>query len=251
MLLLILGHDEPKPELGLRLPPLEGNGDLYNLQGQVNHKADFIKKYVPPGVKVHIVAHSIGTKISLELLRNEEISDKVHQGYLLFPTIERMMTTPNGSWFCFFDRWFFPFMQFFYYAFSYLPLIVRTLILYAFCWIAGYPAFFLGTVIKLSTPTVIDKIWFMSKDEMDNVCEIDNEFGQIIKQNMHRLKFYYGTTDGWVPVDYYKQLVKSFPGIDAELCTEKIDHGFVVSHGPRMARMVSDWIRWKSVKSSI
>lgn len=230
------------------MPSLEGNHDLYNLQGQINHKIDFISKYVPKGVKIHLISHSIGAKISLELLKDSVMTYNIHQCYLLFPTIERMIDSKNGFWFYKIFNPIFFLLRFFYYAFSFLPLTMRTILLYIFCYFSGYPEYFLGTVIKASSPTVLDKVWFMAQDEMKRVCDIDNE---IIAQNLHRLKFYYGTTDGWVPVEYYKALLDKFPYIDAELCQKSIDHGFVVSHGPTMGRMISEWIlRKKIVKSS-
>lgn len=231
--------------LDLVVPLLEGNNYLYNLQGQVKHKVEFITKYIPKHVKIHLVSHSIGAKISLELLKYEEINEQIHQCYMLFPTIENMVDSSNGFWFYkIFNRIFF-LLQLFYYAFNFLPLQVRTIILsFVFCVVGGYPKYFLGTVIKASEPAALDKIWFMAQDEMEQVREIDHE---VINKNMHRLKFYYGTTDGWVPSHYYHKLIKTFPGIDAELCSQKIDHGFVISHGPTMARMVSDWIKRQKV----
>lgn len=223
----------------MTIPPLEGNNDLYNLNGQVKHKLEFIRKYIPKNVKIHLVSHSIGAKISLEILK-DELGEQVKQCYMLFPTIEKMVDSSNGFWFYkIFNRIFF-ILQFFYYAFHWLPLTVRTILIYVYCLCAGYPEFFLGTILKASTPAVLDKVWFMAKDEMEMVREIDAE---TIKTNLHRVKFYYGTTDGWVPTDYYHELTKRFPGIDAELCSQKINHGFVVSHGPRMGRMVSQWIK--------
>lgn len=91
---------------------------------------------------------------------------------------------------------------------------------------------------------VLEKIWFLAQDEMRQVGEIDED---IIRKNLHRLKFYYGTADGWVPKKNFDNLIKSFPGVDAELCTLQINHGFIISHGPTMARMLSEWIR-KRVK---
>lgn len=229
-------------------PPLKGNEDLYNLQGQVRHKTDFINKFIPNDVKVHLVSHSIGAKISLELLKDNDISELIRQCYFLFPTIENMVETSNGFYFHKVLNRIFFLLQFIYYAFYFLPLKVRTMVLYIYCYFAGYPEYFLGTMIKASTPTVLDKVWFMADDEMDKVREIDED---TISRNLHRIKFYYGTTDGWVPKKYFHNLTQKFPGIDAELCTQKIDHGFVVSHGPTMGRMVSEWIiRRMGLKSS-
>lgn len=225
-------------------PQLKGNEHLYNLQGQIDHKIAFINKYIPRNVKIHLISHSIGAKISIALLKDEIINKQIQQSYLLFPTIERMVDGRNGFWFFRVFNPIFPLLQFFYVAFSYLPLIVRTWLLYGFCAIAGWPEYFLGTTIKFAAPEVLDKVWFMAVDEMEKVVDIDED---IIKKNLGRLKFYYGTTDGWVPTEFYHELIKKFPGIDAELCTQKIAHGFVVAHGPRMGRMVSDWIRRRKI----
>jgi pimeloyl-ACP methyl ester carboxylesterase len=168
---------------------------MYSLEGQIRHKAEFIKKFVPKEVKIHLIAHSIGCFISLDLLREHDIEKRIKQCYLLFPTIERMLDSSNGFWFYkIFNKIFFM-LRFIYYAFSFLPLTLRTIILYIFCYFSGYPEYFLGTVIKASTPAVIDKIWFLACDEMKNVRLIDEE---TIKKNMKRLKFYYGQNDGWV-----------------------------------------------------
>lgn len=234
------GHDDPQSDSGLLSPQLKGNEHLYDLGGQVKHKVAFINEHIPKHVKIHLLSHSIGAKISIELLKDDDINQQIQQCYLLFPTIERMVQARNGFWFFKIFNRIFPLIQLIYYAFSYLPLFARTWIIYAFCVIASWPNYLLGTVVKGATPEVLDKVWFMAVDEMEKVCEID---ANVIKENLPRLKFYYGTTDGWVRTEWFHELTKKFPGIDAELCIEKISHGFVISHGARMGRMVSDWIR--------
>lgn len=227
------------------MPPLEGNENLYNLEGQLNHKIEFIKRYIPEDVKIHLIGHSVGCKVAMDLLKHEEIGSRIHQCYFLFATIEKMAETSNGFWlYKVFNKIFF-LLQFLYYAFSFLPLTLRTWIVYMYCLAAGHPKYFLGTIIKMSTPECLDRIWFMALDEMKSIRELDDE---TIRENMHRIKFYYGTTDGWVPVKYYHQLVSKFPGIDAELCERKIDHTFVIDHGHTMGRMVSEWVRRKKVQ---
>jgi len=235
------GHNEPSGK-NIVVPSLEGNEHLYSVQGQVKHHAEFLSRYVPKGVRVHLISHSIGAKISLELLKRGNI-DEVYC-YMLFPTIEHMIESRYGFLFYkVFDRIYF-FLQLIYYGLNYLPLIVRTFLLYFYCFVSGFPEFILGSLIKASTPTILDKVWFMARDEMETVNEIDYD---VIKQNLHRIKFYYGTTDGWVPKGAYRQLLEQFPGIDAELCTQDLRHNFVVSHGPLVGRMVSDWIKRQSV----
>lgn len=241
----ISGHDEPKKDLHLSIPPLESNHDVYNLQGQVKHKAQLITEFIPKHVKIHLVSHSIGAKISLELMKMEEITDQVKRCYMLFPVIERIAETPNGFWFYKIFNRIFIFLRLFYYAFHFLPLQLRTIILsFVFCMVGGYPEHFLGTIIKASNPKALDKIWFMAEDEMKQVIAIDRD---VIEKNLNKLKFYYGASDGWVPSHSYHKLIKEFSNVDAELCSKKIDHGFVISHGPTMARIVSDWIKCHKV----
>lgn len=223
----------------MSIPPLKGHEDVYNLNGQIKHKTDFIRRFIPDEVKVHLVSHSIGSKISLKLLEDNEMSYKIKQCYLLFPTIENMIHTSNGFWFDkVFDRFFF-ILKFLSHAFNLLPLTFRTILIYLFSLIAGYPKFFLGTIVKTTNPAILEKIWFLAQDEMRQVREIDKD---IIMKNLYRLKFYYGTTDGWVPKEYYDNLIKTFPGVDAELCSLQINHEFIISNGPTMARMLSEWI---------
>lgn len=69
--------------------------ELYTLQGQVNHKFAFVDTYVPAGVKVHFIGHSIGAKICIELVKQYKEKHDA-SAYLLFPTLERMAQTPSG-----------------------------------------------------------------------------------------------------------------------------------------------------------
>ncbi len=63
------------------------------------HKMHFINQYVPKNVKLHLIGHSIGSKICIELLTRFTESGDHRQAYayLLFPTLERMAQTPNGQ----------------------------------------------------------------------------------------------------------------------------------------------------------
>lgn len=80
----------------------------------------------------------------------------------------------------------------------------------------------------------------MAKDEMRRVKDVDLN---VIKENVRLLKFYYGTTDGWVPVKYYKELKEKVPELDAELDGKKIDHAFVLRSSTEMGNIVAEWIK--------
>lgn len=73
--------------------------ELFDLEGQIEHKVDFIHRYVPSDVKITLVGHSVGCYIILKMLKNKRISHEVHMSYLLFPAIERIGSSPNGKFF--------------------------------------------------------------------------------------------------------------------------------------------------------
>ena len=79
-------------------PPLVGNEDLYSYEGQIKHKIAFIEETLNPGSEVTFVGHSVGSKISLEVMKRcEGRIDLKTRGYMLFPMMERMAETPGGK----------------------------------------------------------------------------------------------------------------------------------------------------------
>ncbi len=57
-----------------------------------------------------------------------------------------------------------------------------------------------------------------------------------------QLIFYYGATDNWCPVQYYRDIRKDFPEGDIRLCERGIRHAFVLDAGEEMANMTAEWI---------
>lgn len=223
-------------------PPLKGNEELYNLQGQLNHKIEFIHRYVPKGVNVYLIGHSVGAHICLNLLKMpSSFSEQVKQAYLMFPTIERMSESQKGREVPSFNRFFF-LLRIFYYMFHWIPTNWKRAVVRWHSRRNGMPEDFLDSCVEYTNPPVIDCIWFMALDEMEKIREIDEE---VVRSNMHRLKLYYGTIDGWVPTEYYYELIEKFEGIDAELCKQKYEHAFVLKTGPEVGKMVSEWINQK------
>lgn len=242
------GHDDPPEEHALLplIPKLKGNHDLYNLQGQINHKVEFIRTFFPENVKIHLIGHSVGSWEILELLKIPDISKRISKCYLLFPTIERMVESKNGvllyHWI---DPVFFV-LRFFYRLFDIFPYYVKIMLVSLYFWATDMPKYFMGTTLKYLKPCVIDNIWFLALDEMKKIRELDEE---IVRKNLDRLKLYYGTTDGWIPTNYYRELKDRFPEIDAELDPSGMEHAFVLKSGPQMARLIVDWMNEDKKKS--
>lgn len=208
------------------------------MDGQIRHKIAFIEKYVPSDVKIHLIGHSIGAWMILQLLENERIRSRIQKCYMLFPIVERMMESPNGR---VFTKVAMPLYSVFGYIFfsffNFLPVWLRLMLIQIEI---SIPRQFLGTALKYSKPSVAEKVVFLADDAMARVRGIQRE---IVEQNLDLLKFYYGTTDGWVPISYYDQLKKDYPKVDAQLDTKKIDHAFVLRHSQPMAVIVRDMIQ--------
>lgn len=179
----------------------------------------------------------------LELLKRPEIKERVKKCYLLFPTIERMADTSNGFFFTRIVSPAYTLIRWFFAAFLMLPTFVQTFLIYMYFLLFSIPETFLGTALKYANPNVMERVYFLAKDEMRRVRALDVE---VVRANVDILKLYYGTTDGWVPVKYYNQIKETVPNIDAELDNKKIDHAFVLRSSMEMGTMVADWIKGNS-----
>lgn len=80
----------------------------------------------------------------------------------------------------------------------------------------------------------------MAFEEMEQVKERDND---VIRSNSKKLKLYYAANDGWAPVSYFSQLKEEIPEVDAEVCTRKFDHSFVLKSSRDVGIMVAEWIQ--------
>jgi len=236
----LAGHVQPPLTSPYSLPPLRKNPDLYNLQGQVEHKLAFIEKFVPENVKMILIGHSIGAKMILEVLKNSDIRSRVIKGYLLFPTIERMAESPNGKLMTGVVKHIVPVMLFLVWIFTFFPLLLKKILLSVHFILRRIPTYHVAPTLKLMNPTVLGGIMFLALDEMDKVKGLDDES---LRDFSDLLFLYYGTTDGWVPLDYWKDMAKNHPEVKCMVCEKKIDHAFVLRYSNEMADILSDLIQ--------
>lgn len=179
----------------------------------------------------------------LQLLKNSEVSKKILHTYLLFPTIERMAESSNGKLLI---NFLFPIrkiLQFIVMLFCLLPIFVRTYLIYFYFILSSIPNWFLGTTLNYIQVSVLQKVLFLAQDEMDKVTELDVK---AIQEHQSRMKLYYGATDGWTPLEYYKELKDKFPNIDAQVCKWNYAHAFVLKSSGEMAVLTAEWILSKT-----
>lgn len=237
------GHDEPKNKTDMKVPKLKDNPHLYDLKGQINHKLCLIE-HIPDQIeKIHVIGHSVGSRIILELLKESpKFNSKVDMCYLMFPTIEHIADSHSGKWFVRLRPFFF-ILKFFVLLFNLLPHNWRYTMVKLFC--RDMPEEFLEHCFEHTKLAVVEKILFMASDEMDKITHLDE---QTVQENIHKLKLYYGTKDNWVKRKYYHKIVERFPNINAELCSKDFEHAFVLKSGEECGVMVADWIKERNVE---
>uniref|UniRef100_A0A336M4G2 Lipid droplet-associated hydrolase n=1 Tax=Culicoides sonorensis TaxID=179676 RepID=A0A336M4G2_CULSO len=241
------GHEEPDGKKRHAVPQLKGNEEKYDLNGQLNHKIEFLTKYIPDNVKIHLVGHSVGAWTILQLLKNRDIRDKVHHCYLLFPTIERMKISPAGQIFT--ERieralWY----SKIFYMLGFMPYAFRRYFLNYYVQKWNLPEAYLDAALKVANDRVLERILHMGRDQVENVYDLEVDW---IKENKSILKFYYGQTDHWCPKNYFYELKEKIPDIDAELDELGMAHAFNVRKGPEMAFLCAQWIKSNPVKNLV
>lgn len=195
---------------------------------------------MPRAARIHLIGHSIGAYIILQLLKDPTIGSRVAANYLLFPTIEYMSDTKNGK---FMTRivshivWLLVFLAFIY---TCLPSFLQNFLMYLFFKVNCIPKMHMKTCVDFVNSRVLEKVFFMAFEEMDQVKERDNE---IIRNNVKKIKFYYGASDDWAPVGYFTKLKEDIPEVEAEVCTRKFDHSFVLKNSRNMGNLVAEWIK--------
>ena len=75
---------------------------------------------------------------------------------------------------------------------------------------------------------------------MEHIQALDEA---LVEANLERLSFYYGRTDGWVPLEHYERMLKRFPTADVTLCPPEIPHAFVLGHSDAVAQLVAASLR--------
>ncbi|KAM9616835.1 lipid droplet-associated hydrolase isoform 2-T2 [Morphnus guianensis] len=214
--------------------------DVFGLNGQVEHKLNFLKKNVSKDIKLVLIAHSIGCYITLEMMkRASEL--QVLRSVLLFPTIERMAQSPQGKLMtpllC--KLRYILYMPV--YLLSFLPEGVKaSLVRFALRGMKTCDESSITTSVNLFSVDCIANILYMASQEMMKVVERDST---TIKQNLKKLIFYYGTGDSWCPQHYYDEIKMDFPDGDIRLCEKGLRHAFVLDASKEMAAMITDWLQ--------
>ncbi|CAJ1074179.1 lipid droplet-associated hydrolase [Xyrichtys novacula] len=202
--------------------------DVFGLNGQIEHKLEFLSKYVPKETSLVLVGHSIGCYIILKMMKRD-------------PELKRMAQTPQGKVMT-------PVLCQMRYV-AYLPVFLlsllpeglkTSLVKLIFSGIKSLDQTVVQPTVGLLSGDCAANAMYMGGQEMRKVLERDNI---TIRNNLEKLIFYYGATDHWCPVQYYHNIKQDFPRGDFRLCENGFRHAFVLDMGREVARMVVGWIR--------
>lgn len=228
------------------------NWQPLNVVEQINHKVNYIEKHLfndkdmPQSYNEHytdivLIGHSIGCFIILETLEtmNKTFKQRIKKAILLFPTIERMSTTPNGKHLTFMTKFFMWLIYFFAYLITIVPnALCKKIINVAFTRRHNLVSNQHGSLVDNAGETVLKmcasfsclrSCLHMGRDEMGYVKKLNTD---LIKRNLSLLTFYYGATDKWCPLDYYYDMQSYVSNLDnADQKPSKIPTVVLDSHG--------------------
>lgn len=191
-------------------------------------------------MKIHLIAHSIGSYIALQLLKKDDINARIRQSCLLFPTFEYMAATPSGQTYINTLQYFFTPLYFAAKLLNGLPRFFRDFCVRVVFWIRSFPLAFVDATLLLIQPKILSKIVCLADCEMDDVLEPDYA---IIRENVDRLRFIYSKTDGWTPATYFDRLKSYVPNVKAHI-TDRFVHTFTMQENyGDMAICLATWFQ--------
>ncbi|CAH1391513.1 unnamed protein product [Nezara viridula] len=226
----------------LEVPDIKSNPELYSVAGQTKQKIEFIEKYIPESKKIYLIGHSVGGKISVELLKDDKLAKRIEQAHLIFPVLENISQTPNGKLYTSFVQHIVPFLVFLAWIFSVLPKTFQSYLVQLFFrsnWTCTKEHCADG-LIKLFTSQSSSAALHLALDEMATIKDLDNE---VYEKHCSKIYIYYGQNDRWAPLDQYHHIMQLHPKINGTLLEEKFTHAFVLTTPIDMAQLLSKIIR--------
>lgn len=213
----------------------------YDLDGQVEHKIEFVRRFVPAHVRVHLISHSIGCWISLQMLRDAQLKAKIINCYFLFPALDELAASPRGKAFRYLLMpCYHPFEIFYKQVVLRLPEELIKLVVSLFFAVTRLPLKIYPVIYThLLSPAPGQRSYRLAASAMRRIRKLDVD---LVRQHKDVLHIYYGTVDSWVPVHRFENMRRLVPEVDARLCDHRMEHGFVLDHSQLMADILKEWM---------
>ncbi|XVF07571.1 hypothetical protein REPUB_Repub06bG0150900 [Reevesia pubescens] len=224
------------------------HGKLYSLQEQIDHKIEFIKEQNIE-VPLVLVGHSIGSYISLEMLRR--LPKKAVYCIGLYPFLALNLQSKKQSTIVkiAMSRVLSTALSFLVASLGLLPRQVLRLIFKLSFGKSWSNTALESACSHLSQYHIMRNVLFMAKTEFRKLSETpDWEF---MRENQDKITFLYGIDDHWGPVQMFEEISKQASGIALSIEREGHTHGFCCTEAGSVwvARHVSNLIKNKLASS--
>ncbi|KAI3653599.1 hypothetical protein MP228_001546 [Amoeboaphelidium protococcarum] len=216
---------------------------LFGLQDQINHQLAILDHLVAEEYKdarIILAGHSVGAYICTEIIKARPAYN-FERSLLLFPTLENIAATPNGSLLSPAFSWMGRLcLSSAATALSFLP--VNALQSAVSRVIGTNDAESAIVASQMIDSDVCQNALYMAYTEMAQIQNLDERF---YKEHIDKLIFYYGVDDRWAPVKHYQDMKARFPSGQVHLCSNGLSHSFVLGGqgSETMATIASEWLQ--------
>lgn len=131
--------------------------------------------------------------------------------------------------------------------FSKIPRILRYFFFSIYLLVKGTQLEYVDSYVMAAEPGVMEKSLYLTNESNETFQEMDEN---LIIENSELLLLYYGMNDGWVPLDYYKEMKNRISTIDARLDLHGMEHNFQFKSSETMAYVVKDMINENRIRFS-
>uniref|UniRef100_A0A1I7USA5 Lipid droplet-associated hydrolase n=1 Tax=Caenorhabditis tropicalis TaxID=1561998 RepID=A0A1I7USA5_9PELO len=171
----------------------------------MQHKLDFVKEYLPRGNRVYMFGHGAGAYMLLSILPYIKDDFNLRKAVCLFPTIEKMNESPHG-------------------------IRLRKVV-------SNCPEL-VDSISELLHMHVFRNIVHLCNDELEKIGTLDETL--LFHKNL--IYFYYGTNDGWCPIEQGNQMNERLARGHVVLEKDSVEHSFVFRDAATMAEKVLQFI---------
>lgn len=96
------------------------------------------------------------------------------------------------------------------------------------------------TTLDLLCPVVVRNAVYFGYTQLMTIRELDLS---TVRRHVDSMRFYYGTTDSWCPLEFYHQLKSSVPTLNAVICEKNYEHAFVLYSSVEIGEIIAQWMR--------
>ncbi|KZV93789.1 hypothetical protein EXIGLDRAFT_716768 [Exidia glandulosa HHB12029] len=184
--------------------------------------------------RITIIGHSVGTWIMVQALK-ARLSSIDHM-FLLFPTITRIVNTPNGD----------------HLSWAFRPPMPRVISMLSYI-LRVLPLFVLALLFRswpreqvlvlrsmLHSPSTIYHCLSMGHEEMLTIRELGDD-ADFLRQNTKKIWAYFAAKDDWVGENRATVIETLGESRRVEICQLKMPHAFCLNHGEPMAARCALW----------